>query len=168
MRRRPAQARNVSASAALVSTAAADSPQGNSKSPLAIALTAQKVVKQSDGVEKFLAADRVLPGEVIQYDALYQNQGQRPLNNVAPTIPIPAGMIFLPDSATPAPLEASLDGKTFERIPLKRKVAMPSGETQEQEVPAAEYRALRWQLGEMAPGARVTLVARTRIASFNP
>lgn len=149
-------------------TAAAESSQRKTKSPLAIALTAQKVVKQSDGKEKLLAADRALPGEVIQYDALYQNQGALPLNNVAPTLPIPAGMVFLPDSATPAPFEASLDGKTFERIPIKRKVTMPSGETREQEIPATEYRALRWQLGEMVPGARATLVARTRIASTHP
>ena len=149
-------------------TGAAESPQGKAKSPLAIALTAQKVVKQSDGKEKLLAADRTFPGEVIQYDALYQNQSVRPLDNVTPTLPIPVGMVFLPDSATPVPVEASLDGKKFERIPLKRKVVMPSGETEEQEVPATEYRALRWQLGQMAPGAKTILVARTRIASLTP
>lgn len=147
---------------------AAEVSPAKTKSPLAIALTAQKVVKQSDGKEKLQSADRALPGEVIQYDASYQNQGARPLSNVAPTLPIPRGMEFLPDSATPAPLEASLDGKTFERIPIKRKVILPGGETGEQEVPATQYRALRWQLGEMAPGAKTVLIARTRIASSIP
>jgi uncharacterized repeat protein (TIGR01451 family) len=147
---------------------AAEPARRNSTSPLSIALTAQKVIQQSDGKEKLLAADRALPGEVIQYDALYENQGSRALNNVAPILPIPAGMIFLPDSANPVPVEASLDGTTFERIPLKRKVTLASGEIREQEIPATEYRALRWQLGEMQPGARATLIARTRIASVVP
>lgn len=138
------------------------------KTPLAITLTAQKVAKQADGKEKLLAANHALPGELIQYDALYHNQGARALNNVAPTLPIPAGMVYLADSASPAPAEASLDGKNFERIPIKRKVTTPSGETKEQEVAATEYRALRWQVGEMAPGAKTVIVARTRIASASP
>lgn len=146
---------------------AASPPTVTSKSDLAIALTAQKVIAQSDGREKLLAADRALPGEVIQYDALYQNQSGRPLNNVAPTLPIPAGMIYVADTAKPSPTEASLDGKTFAPIPLKRVVALPTGETQEQVVPASEYRALRWQVGELAPGSRATVIARTRILPAN-
>lgn len=137
------------------------------KSDLAIALTAQRVVKQSDGSEKLLVADRALPGEMIQYDTLCQNQGAKALNNVAPMLPIPAGMVYVDGSASPAPSEASLDGKSFSPIPLKRQVTMPTGEVTEQEVPATEYRALRWQLGELAPGAKTVLVARTRIAANN-
>ena len=146
---------------------AAEPRAAKGKSDLTIALTAQKVMKQSDGSEKLLAADRALPGELIQYDTLCQNQGAKALNNVAPMLPIPAGMVYVADSASPAPAEASLDGKTFSAIPLKRKVTMPTGEVTEQEVPATEYRALRWKLGEMAPGAKTVLVARTRIAAIN-
>jgi hypothetical protein len=121
------------------------------KSELAISLTAKKVVKQADGKEKLLAADRAFPGEVIQYDALYVNQTAKLLTSVSPTLPIPNGMIFVPNSAMPAPTEASLDGKSFQKIPILRKVTTPTGEEKEEEVPATEYRALRWQAGDLPP-----------------
>lgn len=145
----------------------AAAPAAPSKSDLAIALTARKVVTQPDGLVGLVAAERAFPGEVIQYDALYQNQGERPLSNVAPTLPIPAGMIYMADTAKPAPVEASLDGRTFAPIPLKRHVTLPTGEIQEQVVPPSEYRALRWQAGDLAPGSRTTIAARTRILPAN-
>ena len=143
--------------------APASAAPATAKSDLAISLTAKKVVKQPDGKEKLLAADRAFPGEVIQYDALYVNQAARPLTSVAPTLPIPNGMIFVPNSATPAPAEASLDGKSFQKIPIRRKVMTPAGEEKEEEVPATEYRALRWQPSDLAAGATTLVTARTRL-----
>ena len=133
------------------------------KNDLAISLTAKKVVIQADGKEKLVVADRAFPGEVIQYDALYVNQSAKPLTSVAPTLPIPNGMVFVPASASPAPSEASLDGKTFEPLPILRKVRMPNGEEKEVEVPATEYRALRWKAGDLAAGAKTTITARTKL-----
>jgi uncharacterized repeat protein (TIGR01451 family) len=135
----------------------------NAKNDLAISLTAKRVIKQADGKEKLLAADRAFPGEVIQYDALYVNQTAKPLTSVSPTLPIPNGMIFVPNSATPAPAEASLDGKSFQKIPIMRKVTTPAGEEKEEEIPATEYRALRWQAGDLAAGATTTVTARTKL-----
>ena len=134
-----------------------------SKSDLAISLQARKVIAQPNGQEQLQPAERAFPGEVIQYDARYVNQSSRPLRQIEPTLPIPLGMVYLEDSAKPAPLKASLDGKTFETIPLHRTVQMPNGEVQVQEVPATEYRALRWFISEMAPGTQTNLVARTRL-----
>src|SRR5262245_7474952 len=139
-------------------------PSASAKNDLAISLTARKVMRQSDGKEKLVPADRAFPGEVIQYDALYLNQSDKPLSRVAPTLPIPNGMIFVPQSASPQPAEASLDGKTFQAIPILRKVTLPSGEVKEMEVPAAEYRALRWRPSDLAAGGRTTVTARTKLA----
>ena len=133
------------------------------KEDLAISLTAKKVVVQSDGKEKLVAADRAFPGEVIQYDALYVNQSAKPLTSVAPTLPIPNGMVFVPESASPAPSEASLDGRNFQTLPILRKVRMPSGEEKEVEVPATEYRALRWKASDLAAGAKTAITARTKL-----
>lgn len=133
------------------------------KNDLAISLTARKVVRQADGKEKLLAADRAFPGEVIQYDALYVNRSAKPLTRVSPALPIPNGMVFVPNSAAPPPAEASLDGKSFQKIPILRKVTMPTGEEKEEEVPATEYRALRWQAGDLAAGATTVVTARTRL-----
>jgi hypothetical protein len=61
------------------------------------------------------------------------------------------------------PSEASLDGKKFEPLPIVRKVRMPSGVETEVEVPASEYRALRWEAGNLAPGAKTTITARAKL-----
>ncbi len=148
----------------LAGIAWAQSPQGQSQAgDLAISLNARRVVKQSDGKERLLAADRAFPGEVIQYDALYYNKSKKPLQNVSPTLPIPKGMVLVPQSASPAPAEASLDGRQFEPIPLKRKITLADGTEQEQEVPSTQYRALRWHLGQMTAGAQATVSARTQL-----
>jgi len=130
---------------------------------LAVSLTARKVVTQDNGLEQLLPAERAFPGEVIQYDALCVNQSMKPLDSVSPTLPIPKGMVFVPNSAQPAPAEASTDGRTFARIPLKRKVLTSTGQEREEEVPPTEYRALRWHLGKLASGARATVSARTKL-----
>ena len=143
--------------------ASASAAPATAKSDLAISLTAKKVVRQADGKEKLLPADRAFPGEVIQYDALYQNQSAKLLTNVSPTLPIPNGMVFVPESATPAPAETSLDGKKFQPIPILRKITMPNGEEKEEQVPATEYRALRWSVGDLAAGGKTTVTARTML-----
>ncbi len=133
------------------------------KNDLAISLTAQKVLSQANGQEKLVPAEVAFPGEVIQYDALYSNQSASQISHVSPVLPIPRGMVYVPDSAKPAPAEASLDGRKFEPIPLRRVVSLPNGEQKEEEVPPSQYRALRWNLGEMAAGAKATVTARAKL-----
>ena len=144
------------------------SAQAQNGGDLDVKLAAQRVSASPGGKETLHVAERAFPGDIIQYDATYQNLGGKAITNLEPTLPIPAGMHYLPDTARPVPAQASLDGRTFAPIPLKRKVTLPTGEVKEQEVPATEYRALRWNLGEMAPGARTTLIARTRIGATTP
>lgn len=134
---------------------------------LAISLTARKVVLQANGREQLQPAERAFPGEVIQYDARYENRSTDRLNNVSPTLPIPKGMVFVPDSAQPVPAEASLDGRKFAPIPLKRKVVTATGQVREETVAPTEYRALRWRLGVMAAGAQAVVSARTQLVSSN-
>jgi uncharacterized repeat protein (TIGR01451 family) len=129
-----------------------------------VTLKAQKVMQTSDGKEVLRVADRAMPGEIIQYDALYRNQGKTGIRNLQPTLPIPAGLEYLPDSAKPSPSKASVDGKNFAPIPLMRQVALPDGKTQEEPVPPSEYRALRWELGDLESGRNALVSARARLA----
>jgi uncharacterized repeat protein (TIGR01451 family) len=129
-----------------------------------VSLKAYKVVRATDGKEVLQAADRAMPGEVIQYDALYRNQGRTGVRNLQPTLPIPAGLEYLPDSAKPAPSKASVDGKNFAPIPLMRQVALPDGKTKEEPVPTSTYRALRWELGDLDSGRNAVVSARARLA----
>ncbi len=126
----------------------------------------QQLVARGDGkpVSKpEQAAQQTRPGDVLEYTATYSNQGAAAVKNLAGVLPVPQGLSYLPNTAKPAGLEASLDGKTFARVPLKRQVKLADGRVQEQEVPVSEYRSLRWELGSLAPGKSVSVSARMQL-----
>lgn len=127
-------------------------------------LTARKVVSAPGGSPAYQPADKASPGDVIEYQVVYTNQGKSPVKNLVPTMPIPAGMEYIPGSAKPAQLMASLDGKTFEAVPLKRTVTLPNGKQELREVPYEEYRFVRWTAGDMAAGSSTMVSARTKMS----
>ncbi|MDU0460062.1 MAG: hypothetical protein RW306_15155 [Geobacteraceae bacterium] len=128
-----------------------------------VQLSARKIVKNSQGKESISGGDSAKPGEVIEYRATYKNSGTAIARNVAATLPIPEEMEFMADSASPAGASASTDGTVFSAIPLVRKVKLAYGAVSNREVPTAEYRSLRWNLGDLAPGAAATVSARMKI-----
>ena len=134
------------------------------KNDVVVTLKAQKVLRGPDGNEVLQLAERAMPGEVIQYDALYKNLSANGVRNLEPTLPIPRGLEYIADSAKPVPTKGSLDGKNFAPLPLKRQVTLPTGETVEQVVPDSEIRALRWELGDLDAGAAAMISARARLA----
>ena len=129
-----------------------------------VTLKAQKVLHNKEGKEILQAAERAFPGEVIQYDAIYQNQSKNGVHNLQPTLPIPSGLEYIPQSSTvPAPAKASLDGRNFAAIPLMRAVSTPDGGVKQEPVPYSEYRALRWEIGDLESGKTVAVSARARL-----
>lgn len=142
------------------------SQQALAAEPLAATLVAHKVSFAANGREQLLAAAEAKPGDVLEYRATYKNVSEKPLRAVMATLPVPAtGVEYLPSSAVPAGVEASIDGTQFAPTPLKRVVKLPDGRQRQQFVPTAEYRFLRWPLGEMPAGASKTVSARMRVIS---
>ena len=130
--------------------------------PLETRLEQQKVTRAGDGKEVLVAAEAVQPGEVIQYTATYRNTSRQALRNVEATLPIPSNTEFVPGSLNPGNAKASLDGRAFAHMPLKRTVTRNGKQVQE-EVPVREYRALRWYPGELAPEKTVAYTARVKV-----
>lgn len=121
-------------------------------------------VAASGASEGFASAGAVHPGDLLEYRARYVNHGDALARDVEATLPIPAdGVVYVADSARPRNVLASIDGKRFETIPLKRTVTLPDGRRQTEMVPLAEYRYLRWKLGDLAAGRDVTVVSRVRL-----
>lgn len=119
---------------------------------------------ESDGkTEKTASADRARPGDVLEYTSRYANRGDSAATSFMPTMQVPAGTEFVPGGTSTPPVAASLDGATFQPIPLRRTVKGADGKSQEVEVPAAEYRAVRWAAGTLNAGAETTVRARMRI-----
>jgi uncharacterized repeat protein (TIGR01451 family) len=127
-----------------------------------VALHAFKVVPTNAGT-RLVATTEAMPGDTIEYQVTYSNTGKTPARDVLATLPVPQGGIsYVADSASPAAVQASLDGTTFAPLPLKRTVTR-NGKPATELVPVSEYRFLRWKLGEIPPGASATVSSRMRL-----
>ena len=135
---------------------------GQGRDPVETRLEARKVVRAADGAETLASADAAKPGETLEYAATYRNTGKRAVTNLAATLPIPANTELIPGSARPANAQASVDGRTFAAPPLKRRVVR-DGKTVEVEIPAREYRYLRWNAPELGGEQTLTYTARVKV-----
>lgn len=134
------------------------------KDDLEIALSVDRVMRKGNE-ERFEDAATAGPGDVVRYRAVYRNQSSGPLRQLAPTLPIPVGTEYVANSAWPLPAEASLDGQTYETLPIRRLQRRPDGTEELRAVPASAFRALRWRVGELAPGSAFSAMARVRVIS---
>jgi uncharacterized repeat protein (TIGR01451 family) len=134
--------------------------------PLESRLAARKVVVV-DGRESLVDAANARPGDVIEYTATYRNAGKSAITGLQATVPVPPQTEFIPGSAVPANAKASLDGRAFADIPLKRNVVR-DGKQVEEPVPTREYRALRWFAGDLGSGKTATFAARVRVIDDRP
>ena len=125
-----------------------------------------RIVTDAAGKETLSKADAVRPGDLLQYTVSYKNVSAAAVGNVALTLPIPAGLNYLPQARLAIPAQASLDGTTFQALPIKRSVRLADGKTVEQVVPASEYRALRWQVGQLEAGKEVQVSARAQVQNL--
>ncbi len=125
-------------------------------------LSQKLVTVGADGKEVLTDAVQVKPNEKMEYAITYTNFTKEAAKGLQATLPIPIGTQYLPNTAKPVLVLASLDGKTFSLPPLKRKI-VKDGVTTEVEIPASEYRALRWRMGDLSPTQSVTASARVLV-----
>jgi uncharacterized repeat protein (TIGR01451 family) len=128
-----------------------------------VALTAQRVTV-TDGHDAYLPADKARPGDVIEYRAVYRNDGRGTVRDMFATLPVPNGLEYLPKTAAPAVVLASTDGQSFSAVPLVRRERTADGREVVREVALSEYRALRWPIGTLAARESRTVRARMRVA----
>ena len=147
----------LAASSLLVS--AQSNPQRGS---VEVNLTQSKVAAGTNGAERLVAADRAAPGDLIEYRATYINRGTTPVRDLAATLPVPVGMVYVPGTLIPTVALAST-GTDFAAIPLKRKMRLADGREVESDVPFTDYRSLQWRHIELAPGQSTTVTARMRM-----
>lgn len=106
------------------------------------------VVETEKEKEKLVAAKDVEPNQIVEYQLTYTNQGALDISGLKVVGPVPAGTVYLSDSANAkqvASLRVSIDGgETFEPEPVKRTVVKANGEVVEQIVPPEEYTHIQW------------------------
>jgi uncharacterized repeat protein (TIGR01451 family) len=131
-------------------------------SEVKVVLAAHKIVK-TDRTEQSVPGDKAKPGDVIEYVATYRNIDNKPATNVTATLPIPRGMEYIPNTASPERVMASTDDEHYAVVPLKRMAKDANGKPVEELVPYSEYRSLRWQLGAMPGGTTRDVKARMKV-----
>lgn len=124
-----------------------------------------RITLNANGEEIAEPATEIAPGDLIEYRLTYTNNLDESISQLMPILPIPIGMEYQLDSASPKPEGASLSntGNTFQGLPLTREVRQPDGTTIKEEVPGREYRRLRWLVPSLEAGDQVILVARVKV-----
>jgi uncharacterized repeat protein (TIGR01451 family) len=133
-------------------------------SPLVVKLERRKVQLVA-GKELLQTAETAKPGDVLEEIATYTNRSSAPLAGVEATLPVPANTQLVPSSVNPPNARASVDGVTFSPMPLRRTVRLADGTAVEREVPAGEYRFLRWYPGKLDAKQSLAFGARFRVNS---
>ena len=126
-------------------------------------LLAWRVVPATPGhPEQLVAAAQARAGDQLEYQAVYRNAGAATAHHVMVTVPVPAnGVEYVLDTAAPHADLASTDGKQYSQLPLLRVVTGLDGRKTSRPAPGADYRFLRWDLGDVPAGGVRTV--RTRV-----
>jgi uncharacterized repeat protein (TIGR01451 family) len=136
------------------------------KKVVAAELTQFVVVKAADGKEQLLDASSVKPGDVLEYRVTYTNNTGKPVTGLVADLPIPEGLEYVPRSAKPGAdlVKAAVKDGEYAAEPLMRKGKANKAEP----VPYAEYRALRWTLGQLPAGGVAAVSARAKVEVVVP
>jgi uncharacterized repeat protein (TIGR01451 family) len=132
--------------------------------PLTNTLSVHRIVGTAAS-ESSEPASTARPGDVLEYVAEFRNAGASTARGLRATLPLPVGTEFLPGSQHPANALGSVDGVSFDALPLKRLVKQADGTLREELVPAREYRYLRWPAADLAAGGALSVSARVTIAT---
>lgn len=133
------------------------------KGDVEVLLQQHKVVMLGN-TEVIEPVEHIKPGEIVEYQATYRNTTHHVIHQLQATLPIPPETEYLPGSARPQPVMASVDGISYAPVPLRKNVKLADGKIEEQDVPVSEYRSLRWAIGDIGAGQKIPVFARVRIA----
>jgi len=145
------------------SQASATSGQGHLK----VTSKVQKMVVVNKAGKKsyqFVPADKVLPGEIIQYNTFFQNISNKPANNINIVNPIPKHTVYLPNSAQGKNTQAvfSVDGGKHYGTASTLKVRGKDGKWHQAK--PSDYTHIQWQYkGSLAPKAQQAVAFSVRL-----
>jgi uncharacterized repeat protein (TIGR01451 family) len=133
-----------------------------------LVVTATNLNARSRGTE----SQAVRPGDVVQYQLRFTNQGQGDVRGVVFTNPVPEGLRYVDGSAgadrQDVAVEYSTDGgQTYAATPLVTEVV--AGQRVQKPASPSQYTHVRWTVrGSIAPGASVTAEFRAAMPLAQP
>jgi uncharacterized repeat protein (TIGR01451 family) len=135
------------------------------KPRVVIAIQQFKEVADGKGV-KLVPATAANPGDIVEYQLAYRNEGDEPATNAVIEDPIPKGTTYLANSAGgDAEITFSNDkGQTFAPpVRLTYEVKLPSGAVEKRTATPAEYTNVRWTVKQVPAGAGGKVSFRVRV-----
>ncbi len=125
------------------------------KGPVTGEIQAFIVSLNSDGSEDITAAEEAEPGQVMEFQIVFTNNGDSGVNGIQVVDPIPENTKFISDSHSSdvsALFEVSIDGgETFETEPVRRIETQADGTQQEVTIAADQYTHVRWLADKELP-----------------
>lgn len=111
-----------------------------------------KILKDSTGKEFAVPANHVAPGDVIEYQTTYINTTPQPVSNINATVSLPNG-VKLVSLNSPITTLATTGGDSYQTI------SQVGNTTVIQE----NYTGLKWDLVNLAPNAKQTVIMRAKV-----
>jgi uncharacterized repeat protein (TIGR01451 family) len=148
--------------ASTVSSAKAQAPD------LTGAMAAHKIVRGEGDREIAVPAEKVYPNDTVEYTLRYENTGSAAAAGVNLVGPIPAGTVYLDQTATEIegldPLFSIDGGKTYHRAPVTYVEIDEEGKEKRKVAPPDMYTHIRWEMsGTLDVGQEVTVSYRVQV-----
>lgn len=106
------------------------------------------VTQDKDGTEKIRTAQEAAPGEVMEFQITFTNEGEESVTGIKVVDSIPENTLFISDSQgsdVSANFEVSIDGgQSYESEPVRRVETQADGTQVEVIIPADQYTHVRW------------------------
>lgn len=136
----------------------------SAKPQMAISITTSKEVTETrNGVRKttLIPTQTAASGEILHYTLAYANKGNEEATNTVVVDPIPAGTVYIANSATGKGAEINFSsdgGKTYDNpVKLTYEMRLPGGKVEKRIATPGEYTNIRWTIKSVPPGASGTL-----------
>lgn len=121
-------------------------------------------VEKKDNKEYLTNADKVSPGDIIEYQLVYTNKTGNVIHSLKPVLPIPFGTELIENTAFPKIEDASIsDEKSFKAYPFMKEVTLPNGSKTKMKTNAKEYRYIRWTTDELKNDANAEYRVRVKV-----
>lgn len=121
-------------------------------------------VEVKDGKELLTNADKVAPGDIIEYQLRYTNKTGDVIKSLKPVLPIPFGTELLENTALPIVTDASItDENSFKAYPIMKEVTLPNGSKTKIKTPASAYRYVRWNTATLENDATSEYKVRVKV-----
>ncbi len=117
-----------------------------------------RTVDGAEVLEPVTAQTQIKKGDLVEYHVLLTNNGKDRVRDMRVTLSLPAGAEFTGFVSPSIGTQASADGSRFVFMPIRTSV---NGTTQN--LPFAQYKALRWSIQDLGIGATTVVKYRAII-----